>query len=93
MCFFAINTSLNLCWTYFIGHVDHSARVMRVIKWHRSFEVTPGADGSKGDFIDDEWETHATVLDKILAWEKRLYDEVKVNVTFSLNFIKLIKHI
>ncbi|THU62612.1 hypothetical protein C4D60_Mb01t06940 [Musa balbisiana] len=59
------------------GHVDHSARVMRVITWHRSFEVTPGADGSKGDFIDDEWETHATVLDKILAWEKRLYDEVK----------------
>ncbi|CAD5183147.1 unnamed protein product [Musa acuminata subsp. malaccensis] len=59
------------------GHVDHSVRVMRVITWHRSFEVTPGADGSKGDFIDDEWETHATVLDKILAWEKRLYDEVK----------------
>ncbi|KAJ8493179.1 hypothetical protein OPV22_014900 [Ensete ventricosum] len=59
------------------GHIDHSVRVMRVITWHRSFEVTPGADGSKDDFIDDEWETHATVLDKILAWEKRLYDEVK----------------
>ncbi|RRT45009.1 hypothetical protein B296_00048443 [Ensete ventricosum] len=61
-----------------IGHIDHSVRVMRVITWHRSFEVTPGADGSKDDFIDDEWETHATVLDKILAWEKRLYDEVKL---------------
>ncbi|RZS29300.1 hypothetical protein BHM03_00063010 [Ensete ventricosum] len=43
------------------GHIDHSVRVMRVITWHWSFEVTPGADGSKDDFIDDEWETHATV--------------------------------
>ncbi|CAL9114938.1 unnamed protein product [Musa textilis] len=68
------------------GHVDHSARVMRVITWHRSFEVTPGADISKGDFIDDEWETHATVLDKILAWEKRLYDEVKAGKLVKIEY-------
>lgn len=53
---------------------------MRVITWNRSFKGIPDPDGSKDDFDNDESETHATVLDKILAWEKKLYDEVKVNV-------------
>lgn len=57
---------------------------MRVITWNRSFKGMADADGGKDDFDNDEWETHATVLDKILAWEKKLYDEVKVNVTFPL---------
>ncbi|KAG6505305.1 hypothetical protein ZIOFF_037660 [Zingiber officinale] len=62
------------------GHIDHSARVMRVITWNRSFKGVSGTEGKKDDFDDDDdkWETHATVLDKILAWEKKLYDEVKV---------------
>lgn len=53
---------------------------MRVITWNRSFKGVSGTEGSKDDFDDDDdkWETHATVLDKILAWEKKLYDEVKV---------------
>lgn len=38
-----------------------------------------GEDG-KDDFENDEWETLATVVDKILAWEKKLYDEVKVHL-------------
>lgn len=60
------------------GHIDHSARVMRVITWNRSFRGLPNADDGKDDFDSEEHETHATVLDKLLAWEKKLYDEVKV---------------
>jgi len=35
-------------------------------------------DNGKDDFYAEDQETHATVLDKLLAWEKKLYDEVKV---------------
>jgi len=63
---------------YLIGHIDHSARVMRVITWNRSFKGVPNLDDGKDDFDREEHETHATVLDKMLAWEKKLYDEVKV---------------
>lgn len=35
-------------------------------------------DEGKDDFDLEEHETHATILDKLLAWEKKLYDEVKV---------------
>ncbi|KAJ6963477.1 hypothetical protein NC652_001946 [Populus alba x Populus x berolinensis] len=59
------------------GHIDHSARVMRVITWNRSFRGVPDLDGGKDDFDIEEHETHATVLDKMLAWEKKLFDEVK----------------
>ncbi|KAM1365099.1 hypothetical protein ACFX13_044144 [Malus domestica] len=57
------------------GHIDHSARVMRVITWNRSFRGIPNGDGK--DENSEDYETHATVLDKMLAWEKKLYDEVK----------------
>ncbi|KAI4316163.1 hypothetical protein L6164_024169 [Bauhinia variegata] len=59
------------------GHIDHSARVMRVITWNRSFRGLSNGDGAKDDFDSEEYETHATVLDKLLAWEKKLYEEVK----------------
>ena len=63
---------------FFVGHIDHSARVMRVITWNRSFRGLPNADVGKDDFDTEENETHATVLDKLLAWEKKLYEEIKV---------------
>ena len=52
---------------------------MRVITWNRSFKGVPNLDDGKDDSDSDEQETHATVLDKLLAWEKKLYDEVKVS--------------
>lgn len=52
--------------------VDHAARVMRVITW--SSKGMP--EGGKNDYEDNE--TLATVLDKLMAWEKKLYEEVKV---------------
>ncbi|OUZ99931.1 protein of unknown function DUF632 [Macleaya cordata] len=68
------------------GHIDHSARVMRVITWNRSFRGIPNADDGKDDFDSDEHETHATVLDKLLAWEKKLYDEVKAGELMKLEY-------
>lgn len=52
---------------------------MHVITWNRSFKNLPDQDDLGGNFeIDERFETHATVLDRMLAWEKKLYDEVKV---------------
>ena len=59
---------------------------MRVITWNRSFKGLPDADDGKDDFDSEENETHATVLDKMLAWEKKLYDEVKVLSQLSCFF-------
>jgi hypothetical protein len=52
---------------------------MRVITWNRSFKGEPRAEGGKDELDTEDYETHATVLDKLLAWEKKLYDEVKVH--------------
>lgn len=41
-------------------------------------------DDGKDEFENDEEETLATVIDKILAWEKKLYDEVKVTFFWLL---------
>ncbi|KAM7275274.1 hypothetical protein ACFE04_017140 [Oxalis oulophora] len=59
------------------GYIDHSARVMRVITWNKSFKGVANGEGKKDDPDSEEYETHATVLDKLLAWEKKLYEEVK----------------
>lgn len=68
------------------GHIDHSARVMRVITWNRSFRGLPNAEDFKDDFDSEENETHATVLDKLLAWEKKLYDEVKAGELMKFEY-------
>ncbi|XP_021895898.1 uncharacterized protein LOC110813170 isoform X2 [Carica papaya] len=71
------------------GHIDHSARVMRVITWNRSFKGMPDVDDyGKDDFDSEENETHATVLDKLLAWEKKLYDEVKAGELMKFEYQK-----
>lgn len=68
------------------GHIDHSARVMRVITWNRSFRGVPNGEGARDDLDSEEYETHATVLDKLLAWEKKLYDEVKAGELMKLEY-------
>ncbi|KAK8474497.1 hypothetical protein V6N13_063261 [Hibiscus sabdariffa] len=70
------------------GHIDHSARVMRVITWNRSFRGLnlDNADNANDDFDSEENETHATVLDKMLAWEKKLYDEVKAGELMKFEY-------
>lgn len=63
---------------------------MRVITWNRSFRGLPNAEEFKDDFDSEENETHATVLDKLLAWEKKLYDEVKVmSFSFECFFLSM----
>lgn len=83
LCLVWFITALDIFVNFYVGHIDHSARVMRVITWNRSFKGIPDPDGNRDDFDNDEGETHATVLDKILAWEKKLYDEVKVNIMLN----------
>jgi hypothetical protein len=62
-----------------LGHIDHSTKIMHVITWNRSFKNLPDHDDLSDNFeIDKKLETHAAVLDRMLAWEKKLYDEVKV---------------
>ncbi|GKV03380.1 hypothetical protein SLEP1_g15689 [Rubroshorea leprosula] len=69
------------------GHIDHSARVMRVITWNRSFRGgMSNGEGGKDDLDSEEYETHATILDKLLAWEKKLYDEVKQGELMKLEY-------
>ncbi|XP_020265429.1 uncharacterized protein LOC109840999 [Asparagus officinalis] len=68
------------------GHIDHSARVMRVITWNRSFKGMLNTIDGRDDFDNDEWETHATVLDKMLAWEKKLYEEVKAGELMKIEY-------
>ncbi|CAN1837934.1 Protein ALTERED PHOSPHATE STARVATION RESPONSE 1 [Linum perenne] len=70
------------------GHIDHSARVMRVITWNKSSSknLTGGEGGGRDDFDSEDYETHATVLDKLLAWEKKLFDEVKQGELMKLEY-------
>lgn len=70
------------------GHIDHSARVMRVITWNRSFRGLPNNDDLNDDFDTEENETHATVLDKLLAWEKKLFEEVKAGEVMKFEYQK-----
>ncbi|KAK4760754.1 hypothetical protein SAY87_005647 [Trapa incisa] len=70
------------------GHIDHSARVMQVITWNRSFRGLENAFDVKDDFDAEEDETHATLLDKLLAWEKKLYDEVKGGEQLKMEYQK-----
>lgn len=69
-----------------LGFVDHSARVMQVITWNRSFKGIPQQENVKNELDDDQWETHATVLDKLLAWEKKLCHEVKVKYFYLIHY-------
>ncbi|KAK8479536.1 hypothetical protein V6N11_069389 [Hibiscus sabdariffa] len=68
------------------GHIDHSERVMRVITWNRSVRGATNGDNGKGEFDSEEYETHATILEKLLAWEKKLYDEVKQGELIKLEY-------
>nr|DAD26945.1 TPA_asm: hypothetical protein HUJ06_028413 [Nelumbo nucifera] len=70
------------------GHIDHSKRVMRAITWNRSFKGLANADDEKDELDFDDNETHASVLDKLLAWEKKLYDEVKAGELMKLDYRK-----
>ncbi|KAI3992489.1 hypothetical protein MKX01_022580 [Papaver californicum] len=68
------------------ANINHSERVMRVITWNRSFRGVPNGDEGKDDLDSEDNETHATVLDKLLAWEKKLYDEVKAGELMKLEY-------
>ncbi|KAH9603073.1 hypothetical protein KSS87_012015 [Heliosperma pusillum] len=62
--------------------VDHAARVMRVITWNKA--LSSMSEGGKDEYEDNE--TLATVLDKLMAWEKKLYEEVKAGELMKLEY-------
>lgn len=68
------------------GHIDHAARVMRVITWNKSFKGAPNGENGNEEYDEEKYETHATVLDKLLAWEKKLYEEVKAGELMKLEY-------
>jgi len=71
------------------GHINHSTKIMHVITWNRSFKNLPDQEDLGGNFeIDERLETHATVLDRMLAWEKKLYDEVKAGEHMKIDYQK-----
>ena len=64
--------------------LEHSSRVMRVMSWGRNPPVSlPDVEKMCAENLEKD--THASTLDKLLAWEKKLHDEVKVNA-MSLTF-------
>jgi hypothetical protein len=67
-----------------LGHINHSTKIMHVMMWNRSFKNLPDHDDLIDNFeIDERIDTHTVVLDRMLAWDKKLYDEVKI--IFSLS--------
>ncbi|GLJ38758.1 hypothetical protein SUGI_0790170 [Cryptomeria japonica] len=69
------------------GMIDPD-RVKRAITWNRSFKLPSSEDGN--DNSKEEKESHASVLDKLLAWEKKLYDEVKAGELMKIEYQKKI---
>ncbi|KAJ3691891.1 hypothetical protein LUZ61_000016 [Rhynchospora tenuis] len=68
------------------GQIDYSAMVMKIITWSRSFKGLHNGENEKDDLDNEEWETLATVLDKMLAWEKKLFDEVKAGELMKIEY-------
>ncbi|KAF3781201.1 hypothetical protein EJ110_NYTH37432 [Nymphaea thermarum] len=68
------------------GDIDHSAQVMRLITWNQSLKEVRSPDDRKGAGDAKETETLATILDQLLAWEKKLYDEVKIGETMKFEY-------
>ncbi|CAN1238934.1 Protein ROLLING AND ERECT LEAF 2 [Linum grandiflorum] len=69
------------------GHIDHSARIMRVITWNKAYKkVSNDGEGGRDDFDSEDYETHATVLDKLLAWGKKFFDEVKQGELMKMEY-------
>lgn len=72
------------------GTINHSEQVMRVITWNSSFKGPYGSEDGNDDVQGKEKETHASVLDKLLAWENKLYDEVKAGELMKIEYQKKI---
>lgn len=62
---------------YFFTDIDHSARVMHVITWNKSSRGLSMNENRDANYSEKQ-ETLAMLLEKMLAWEKKLLDEVKV---------------
>lgn len=68
-----------------LGHTDHSTRVTT---WKHLFKGDQISNHDDEDnYAPKEKQTHYIILDNILAWEKKLYDEVKVYVQLFVSVV------
>ncbi|PKA54374.1 hypothetical protein AXF42_Ash000207 [Apostasia shenzhenica] len=68
------------------GHLEHSEKIMKVIRWNKPIGDNGSEGDTKDDLDDEKWETHAIVLEKMQAWEKKLYDEVKAAELIKIGY-------
>ncbi|TXG50963.1 hypothetical protein EZV62_023487 [Acer yangbiense] len=66
-----------------LATVDHSQRLMHAVTWNRSLKGIQNGEAVNDNYDLEEYETYATDLDKLLAWEKKLYEEVKKLIVSS----------
>ena len=94
---------VNLTSNVLCVNAEHSAKVLNAITWHRSTSSRSPLsksdfassskypiDVSNSDFVEDcsmISGSHASTLDRLLAWEKKLYEEVKVQFWLEICFL------
>ena len=94
---------VNLTSNFLCVNAEHSAKVLNAITWHWSkssrspFSKSDIGSSSKypidvsnSDFVEDcsmISGSHASTLDRLLAWEKNLYEEVKVQFSLEICFL------
>ncbi|KAK4842986.1 hypothetical protein QYF36_002377 [Acer negundo] len=59
---------------------------MQAITWNISFKGILNSGVAKDNHDSKEFEIHATVLDKLLVWEKKLYKQVKQGELIKLEY-------
>ena len=67
------------CHNLFVIQSRGKEGLYNFIFWNLLPLICNGWENGRDDFYAEDQETYATVLDKLLAWEKKLYDEVKVH--------------
>lgn len=71
------------------GMQSHRAEVSRILTWGKPSSRIPVAkEGVNANPLKDGHEGHASTLDRLLAWEKKLYDEVKAGEAIRLELEK-----
>ena len=94
---------INLNSNVFCVNAEHSTKVLNAITWNRSmssryplskYDFASSSkypiDASNSDFVEDcsmISGSHASTLDRMLAWDKKLYEEVKVQFSLEICFL------
>ncbi|CAD6238430.1 unnamed protein product [Miscanthus lutarioriparius] len=69
------------------AHYQHASS-MGAVETRKGKNLPDHEDLNDNFDTDDRFETHAAVLDRMLAWEKKLYDEVKAGELMKIDYQK-----